>query len=87
MQLVLGDRRPHGQPLVEEGREDVGSIPVGLGHLVKLEPLEKEVYNDVVQERLVVQDQVVLGADGDGVAAGRRELAIFLVLKEQTKAG
>ena len=24
---------------------------------------------------------------GDGVAAGRRELAIFLVLKEQTKAG
>jgi len=57
----------------------VSSIPVNFGHLIVLQPLEEEVDDDVVKERLVVEQDVVLGVNGDGVAARRRELAVLLV--------
>lgn len=80
MKLVLRNRRSHDQPLVEVGREDVGSIPVSFGHPVELQPLQEEVDDDVIQERLVVQDEIVLDADGHRVAAGQRELTVLLVV-------
>ena len=57
----------------------MGPIAIAFAHPVELEPLEEEVDDDVIQERLVFEAVVVLRVDGDGVVAGRGKLAVLFV--------